>query len=152
MLILPLAQMTGMLGGNPQEDMFAKLESMREIITEVNTQFKDAVSRALCVRAIGGYAGRRSWVACEGLVGGGRHVCNTRQGPDCGTGIAIAGTVEGSDSRRMTTVTQSWTRADDISRVVQYGRSALGFHPVASQGIVHSVLDGFDGCSSSTQD
>lgn len=36
--------MTGMLGGNPQEDMFAKLESMREIITEVNTQFKDAVS------------------------------------------------------------------------------------------------------------
>lgn len=37
--------MTGMLGGNPQEDMFAKLESMREIITEVNTQFKDAVSR-----------------------------------------------------------------------------------------------------------
>ncbi|KAI5449337.1 Golgi to ER traffic- protein [Naganishia albida] len=37
-----IQQMTGMLGGNPQEDMFAKLESMREIITEVNTQFKDA--------------------------------------------------------------------------------------------------------------
>jgi hypothetical protein len=35
--------MSSMLGGNPQEDMFAKLESMREIITEVNTQFKDAV-------------------------------------------------------------------------------------------------------------
>lgn len=26
-----------------QEDMFSKLESMREVITEVNTQFKDAV-------------------------------------------------------------------------------------------------------------
>ncbi|KAJ9097279.1 Golgi to ER traffic- protein [Naganishia friedmannii] len=37
-----IQQMSGMLGGNPQEDMFAKLESMREIITEVNTQFKDA--------------------------------------------------------------------------------------------------------------
>lgn len=31
-------------GGGPQEDMFAKLESMREIITEVNTQFKNPVS------------------------------------------------------------------------------------------------------------
>lgn len=30
-------------GGAPQEDMFAKLESMREIITEVNNQFKDPV-------------------------------------------------------------------------------------------------------------
>ena len=27
----------------PQEDMFAKLEQMREVITEVNTQFKDPV-------------------------------------------------------------------------------------------------------------
>ena len=27
-----------------QEDMFAKLEGMREVITEVNTQFKDPVS------------------------------------------------------------------------------------------------------------
>lgn len=26
------------------EDMFAKLESMRSVITEVNTQFKDPVS------------------------------------------------------------------------------------------------------------
>lgn len=26
-----------------QEDMFAKLESMRAVITEVNTQFKDPV-------------------------------------------------------------------------------------------------------------
>lgn len=31
-------------GGVPQEDMFAKLDAMREIITEVNTQFKDPVS------------------------------------------------------------------------------------------------------------
>ena len=31
-------------GGAPQEDMFAKLDAMREIITEVNTQFKDPVS------------------------------------------------------------------------------------------------------------
>lgn len=30
-------------GGAPQEDMFAKLEQMREVITEVNTQFKDPV-------------------------------------------------------------------------------------------------------------
>ena len=30
-------------GGAPQEDMFAKLDAMREIITEVNTQFKDPV-------------------------------------------------------------------------------------------------------------
>jgi len=36
-------QMSAMMGGAPgtQEDMFAKLESMREVITEVNTQFKD---------------------------------------------------------------------------------------------------------------
>lgn len=36
-------QMTAMMGGEAgsQEDMFAKLESMREVITEVNTQFKD---------------------------------------------------------------------------------------------------------------
>lgn len=27
-----------------QEDMFAKLDSMRSVITEVNTQFKDPVS------------------------------------------------------------------------------------------------------------
>ncbi len=33
------------MGGAPgsQEDMFAKLDSMREVITEVNTQFKDPV-------------------------------------------------------------------------------------------------------------
>ncbi|KAK1926279.1 anion-transporting ATPase-like domain-containing protein [Papiliotrema laurentii] len=37
-----LSQMQAMFGGGaPQEDMFAKLEQMREIITEVNTQFKD---------------------------------------------------------------------------------------------------------------
>lgn len=34
-----------MMGGqqDAQEDMFAKLESMRSVITEVNTQFKDPV-------------------------------------------------------------------------------------------------------------
>ncbi|KZT42748.1 arsenical pump-driving ATPase, partial [Sistotremastrum suecicum HHB10207 ss-3] len=38
-----LNQMTSMMGGpaGSQEDMFAKLEAMREVITEVNTQFKD---------------------------------------------------------------------------------------------------------------
>lgn len=37
-------QMQSMFGGGaPQEDMFAKLEQMREVITEVNTQFKDPV-------------------------------------------------------------------------------------------------------------
>ncbi|PBK70357.1 anion-transporting ATPase [Armillaria solidipes] len=36
-------QMSSMMGGEAgsQEDMFAKLESMRAVITEVNTQFKD---------------------------------------------------------------------------------------------------------------
>jgi anion-transporting ArsA/GET3 family ATPase len=35
--------MTSMMGGGQgnQEDMFAKLESMRAVITEVNNQFKD---------------------------------------------------------------------------------------------------------------
>jgi len=35
-----------MMGGEAgsQEDMFAKLEAMRAVITEVNTQFKDPVS------------------------------------------------------------------------------------------------------------
>lgn len=34
-----------MMGGEAgsQEDMFAKLDSMRAVITEVNTQFKDPV-------------------------------------------------------------------------------------------------------------
>ncbi|KAJ6519229.1 anion-transporting ATPase-like domain-containing protein [Mycena sanguinolenta] len=38
-----ISQMSSMMGGEAgsQEDMFAKLESMREVITEVNTQFKD---------------------------------------------------------------------------------------------------------------
>ncbi|WFD33318.1 arsenite-transporting ATPase [Malassezia cuniculi] len=38
------SQVQGMLGGGggAQEDMFAKLESMRAVITEVNSQFKDA--------------------------------------------------------------------------------------------------------------
>lgn len=39
-----VSQMQSMFGGGGnQEDMFAKLEQMREIITEVNTQFKDPV-------------------------------------------------------------------------------------------------------------
>jgi arsenite-transporting ATPase len=36
--------MSGMMGLNPQEDMFGKLEGMRAVITEVNNQFKDPVS------------------------------------------------------------------------------------------------------------
>ncbi|KDQ54955.1 hypothetical protein JAAARDRAFT_693573 [Jaapia argillacea MUCL 33604] len=38
-----LNQMSSLMGGqaNTTEDMFAKLESMRAVITEVNTQFKD---------------------------------------------------------------------------------------------------------------
>lgn len=39
-----LGQFQSMMGGGSgvnQEDMFSKLESMREVITEVNTQFKD---------------------------------------------------------------------------------------------------------------
>lgn len=32
-----------------QEDMFAKLESMRAVITEVNTQFKDPVRPFLSI-------------------------------------------------------------------------------------------------------
>lgn len=38
-----LNQMASMMGGGQsnQEDMFAKLESMREVVNEVNTQFKD---------------------------------------------------------------------------------------------------------------
>jgi len=39
-----IRQMSSMMGGqqDSQEDMFAKLESMRAVINEVNTQFKDA--------------------------------------------------------------------------------------------------------------
>lgn len=37
--------MSSLMGGqvDATEDMFAKLESMRAVITEVNTQFKDPV-------------------------------------------------------------------------------------------------------------
>ncbi len=36
--------MTSMMGvANNQEDMFARLDSMRAVINEVNTQFKDPV-------------------------------------------------------------------------------------------------------------
>ena len=42
--------MTAMMGGQAgsQEDMFAKLESMRAVITEVNNQFKDPVRALPC--------------------------------------------------------------------------------------------------------
>ncbi|KAJ3414196.1 Golgi to ER traffic- protein [Chytridiales sp. JEL 0842] len=36
-----LQQMSGMMGMNTQEDMFSKLDSMREVIQEVNAQFQD---------------------------------------------------------------------------------------------------------------
>lgn len=41
-----LAQMSSLMGGGmgSTDDMFSKLESMRSVITEVNTQFKDPVS------------------------------------------------------------------------------------------------------------
>lgn len=41
--------MSSMMGApaGGQEDMFQKLESMREVITEVNTQFKDPVRMRL---------------------------------------------------------------------------------------------------------
>jgi arsenite-transporting ATPase len=38
-----MTSMMGGGGGESSEEMFAKLESMREVITEVNTQFKDPV-------------------------------------------------------------------------------------------------------------
>lgn len=47
-----ISQMSSMFGGQAgaQEDMFAKLEQMRETITEVNTQFKDAdLTTFVCV-------------------------------------------------------------------------------------------------------
>jgi hypothetical protein len=47
--IVPCMQMSSLMGGGQAEateDMFSKLESMRAVITEVNTQFKDPV-RAL---------------------------------------------------------------------------------------------------------
>lgn len=47
--IASLRQMSSMLGGGAQEDMFAKLDSMRAIITEVNTQFKDPVRSRSCL-------------------------------------------------------------------------------------------------------
>jgi arsenite-transporting ATPase len=43
--------MSAMMGAEAglQEDMFAKLESMRTVITEVNTQFKGPVSICACI-------------------------------------------------------------------------------------------------------
>jgi hypothetical protein len=42
---VPCVQMSSLMGGQAEatEDMFSKLESMRAVITEVNTQFKDPV-------------------------------------------------------------------------------------------------------------
>ena len=47
-----IRQMSSMMGGqqDSQEDMFAKLESMRAVINEVNTQFKDPVRVLSLVR------------------------------------------------------------------------------------------------------
>ena len=44
-------KMTSLMGGQADgtEDMFAKLESMREVITEVNSQFKDPVSTSFTI-------------------------------------------------------------------------------------------------------
>jgi arsenite-transporting ATPase len=43
--------MSSLMGGQADgtDDMFAKLESMREVITEVNSQFKDPVSTPFAV-------------------------------------------------------------------------------------------------------
>jgi hypothetical protein len=43
-----------MMGQRPgqQDDLFGKLEGMREIITEVNKQFKDAVGSFQCLYSI----------------------------------------------------------------------------------------------------
>ena len=44
-------QMSTLMGGQADatEDMFSKLESMRAVITEVNTQFKDPVRAVPCL-------------------------------------------------------------------------------------------------------
>jgi len=45
-----LQQMSGMMGMNPQEDMFARLEDMRVTVTEVNKQFQNAdLTTFICV-------------------------------------------------------------------------------------------------------
>lgn len=43
--------MSSLMGGQADgtDDMFAKLESMREVITEVNSQFKDPVSTPFAI-------------------------------------------------------------------------------------------------------
>lgn len=44
--LITTPKMSSLMGGQADgtDDMFAKLESMREVITEVNSQFKDPVS------------------------------------------------------------------------------------------------------------
>jgi arsenite-transporting ATPase len=62
-----IRQMSTMMGGqqDSQEDMFAKLESMRAVINEVNTQFKDPVR----------VSSRASWsFITSGRVSGKDHV------------------------------------------------------------------------------
>lgn len=43
--------MSSLMGGQADgtDDMFAKLESMREVITEVNSQFKDPVRSSFLI-------------------------------------------------------------------------------------------------------
>jgi hypothetical protein len=49
-------QMSTLMGGQADatEDMFSKLESMRAVITEVNTQFKDPVRAMPCAWTLPG--------------------------------------------------------------------------------------------------
>lgn len=56
-----IRQMSSMMGGqqDSQEDMFAKLESMRAVINEVNTQFKDPV------RLVFEHTGNASHIICR---------------------------------------------------------------------------------------
>lgn len=46
--------MSSLMGGQAEgtDDMFAKLESMREVITEVNSQFKDPVRTPFVIDAM----------------------------------------------------------------------------------------------------
>ena len=59
--LIAAVQMSAMMGGEAgsQEDMFAKLENMRAVITEVNTQFKDPVS--VGIRALNGMLTKASY-------------------------------------------------------------------------------------------
>lgn len=61
--------MSAMMGGEAgsQEDMFAKLENMRAVITEVNTQFKDPVrhnARNLCMLTADSFVQEKTTFVC----------------------------------------------------------------------------------------